>query len=106
MQFTVVAVVAAVAFASSASAFIPSFDALSSPLTGAMSGCGNQAGLLNVAALNQNTCGSPSSFGAMSCGNQAGGLLNLAVLNSNNCAAMGGGLYAKNAGSKNADHTA
>jgi len=105
MQFTAVAV-AALAFASSASALNPSFDMLSNPLTGEMSGCGNQGGVLNVAALNQNTCGSPSSFGGMSCGNQAGGILNAALLNSNNCARMGGGLYGKSDNSINIDRIA
>ncbi|KNZ44882.1 putative signal peptide protein [Puccinia sorghi] len=74
MQFTAV-VVAALACASSASAFIPY----------GMSGCGNQAGLVNVGALNQNNCGFSAGPGAMSCGNQAG-LINVGLLNSNNCA--------------------
>jgi len=101
MQFTGV-VVAALAFASSASALIPSFTSFGSPLGGGMSGCGNQSGLVNIAALTQNICGSPAGPSAMSCGNQAG-VLNVGLLSSNNC---GGSLYARNDDSKKADHTA
>jgi len=100
MQFTAV-VIAALAFANSAAALFPSIGLLSNPLTGQMSGCGNQAGLLNVGALNQNTCGYPVSYGAagaagaapMACGNQAGGLVNLRLLTSNQCYGAAGGAY-------------
>ncbi|KNZ56445.1 hypothetical protein VP01_2401g4, partial [Puccinia sorghi] len=51
----------------------------------AMSGCGNQAGLINVGLLSQNNCAGTSAAGSMSCGNQAGGLVNLELLSSNNC---------------------
>ena len=90
MQFTAV-VVAALACASSVSALIPSFTSFGSPLGGGMSGCGNQSGLVNIAALTQNICGSPAGPSAMSCGNQAG-VLNVGLLSSNNC---GGSLYAR-----------
>ena len=100
MQFTAV-VIAALACANSAAAFFPSIGLLSNPVTGQMTGCGNQAGLLNVGALNQNTCGSPVSFGAagaagaapMACGNQYGGLVNLQLLTSNQCYGSTGGDY-------------
>jgi len=105
MQFTAV-VVAALACTSSVSALIPSFTSFGNPLGGGMSGCGNQAGLVNVAALTQNICGSPAGPSPMSCGNQAG-VLNVGLLSSNNCAGMSGGsLYARNDDSNKADHTA
>ncbi|KNZ44843.1 hypothetical protein VP01_876g2 [Puccinia sorghi] len=90
MQFTA-AVVVALACSSSVSAFFPSLAAFGNPLTGAMSGCGNQAGFVNVGALNENSCNSAGGPGGISCGNQAGGLINVALLNSNNCASMASG---------------
>ncbi|KNZ45849.1 putative signal peptide protein [Puccinia sorghi] len=71
MQFTAV-VATSLVCASSVSAFLP-LGFLGGPSQ--MSGCGNQAGMINIGALNQNNCVGGAGFGAMSCGNQ-GGLIN------------------------------
>ncbi|KNZ60143.1 putative signal peptide protein [Puccinia sorghi] len=80
MQFTTV-VSASLICASSVSAFMP-FGFLG-PLgflggPSQMSGCGNQAGMINVAALNQNNCVGGAGIGGMSCGNQ-GGMINVGL---------------------------
>ena len=62
-----------------------------------MSGCGNQAGMINVAALNQNNCVGSAGIGGMSCGNQ-GGMINVGLLSSAHCANMNAGALNPGAG--------
>ena len=101
MRFTAVVVAASLACASSVSAFLSPLSFLGGPFGmspyggGAMmSGCGNQAGVLNVGVLNYNNCGSVGAggpgFSGMSCGNQFGAV-NIAALTSNSCAGLGAG---------------
>jgi len=78
-----------------------------------MSGCGNQAGFINVGALNYNNCGFVGAggpgFSGMSCGNQFGAV-NIAALTSNTCSGLGGGAgfgsFLKNDKDSKADNTA
>ncbi|KNZ57697.1 putative signal peptide protein [Puccinia sorghi] len=104
MQFTAV-VAASLVCASSVSAFMP-FSFLGAPSQ--MSGCGNQAGMINIGALNNNNCVGGAGIGGMSCGNQ-GGLINVGLLSSVNCANMNAGagpLFSKNEDTKKADNSA